>query len=437
MSAEFPSAWAQTCPRSVRLAPGGLLVPAATLRVLLRNGRRQELLVGGYAMEPALRDGDLVAVRGGVAPGRGDLVLCDLAGWGDFVRLLRRERDGAWRVALDAFPLRPTRVAGEQILGVVEAPGAPGRVMAGPAMGGPASAARRAGGWATCCIVRSGASALRAPVAGWRLFWRRIDQAPRFGDQAEASVQEKYRQQVGAYAAQHDGNLPGDEPRGSNLDPDLIAILGERVPRGGSILVAGCGTGSEAVHLAGLGYQVTAFDILPQMIDVARAAAAGAGVSLELLTADLCRLDLQERRFDAAYLTPLLYSFVAGRELRIAVLKNLARHLRDGGPILLSAQPYRGPTERLQTLLAFARRRMKGWREVEPGDWYTWFLTPKGEIGYSYLHRFSAAAIRGEIREAGLTELVTHGAHRLVGGAACGDQGKASIAGQKSASFRK
>ncbi len=430
MCAEFPSAWGQVCPRSVRLAPGGLFVPAATLRVLLRNGRRQELLMSGFAMEPALRDGATIGVRGGVAPRAGDLVLCDRGGWGDLVRLVGREGEGVWRAALDAFPMRPTRVAGERILGVVAT--ADGETTAGK----PVAAGREAG-WATRWIVWPGAGILRAPVAGGRFFWRRIERAPGFGDRAGASVQEKYRQQVGGYAAQHDSPSQGNEPRRSNLDADLLAILGDRVPRGGSILVAGCGTGSEAVHLAGLGYHVTAFDILPQMVDAARAAAARAGLRLEVLAADLCRLDLPGRRFDAAYLTPLLYSFIAGRRQRIEVLKSLARHLHAGGPILLSAQPYRGMVQRLQTALAFARRRLKGLKEVEPGDWYTWFLTPKGEIGYAYLHRFSAAGIGGEIRAAGLREILQRGAHRLVGRAPGASQDQASIAGQKSSSFRK
>src|SRR5437667_394389 len=119
MPFEFPRAQSQVCPRSVRLAPEGMFVPAATLRVLLRRRGRLPLLISGYGMEPALRHGDTVTVEGDRSPVPGDIVLCDMEGWGDLLRLAGDGGSGGSEVTLDAFPRRRACVARERILGVV------------------------------------------------------------------------------------------------------------------------------------------------------------------------------------------------------------------------------------------------------------------------------------------------------------------------------
>jgi hypothetical protein len=62
MSAErdLPSPWAQECPRSVRLSPGDLLVPAGALRALLFRGAGLTLRYSGFGLEPVIRDGDVI-----------------------------------------------------------------------------------------------------------------------------------------------------------------------------------------------------------------------------------------------------------------------------------------------------------------------------------------------------------------------------------------
>lgn len=51
-------------------------------------------------------------------------------------------------------------------------------------------------------------------------------------------------------------------------------------------LEMGCGTGSDAVYLAGRGFDVTAFDLAPLAIERAAARAGQAGVTLKLLAGD-------------------------------------------------------------------------------------------------------------------------------------------------------
>jgi hypothetical protein len=57
---------------------------------------------------------------------------------------------------------------------------------------------------------------------------------------------------------------------------------------------------------------------------------------------------------------------------------------------------------------------MLGDRLVERGDWYTWFLTPAGEIGASYVHLFgSVRQAVTEVREAGFRSVRALGAHLI------------------------
>jgi SAM-dependent methyltransferase len=364
MSAEPPSPWEQACPRSVRLAPEGHLVPSATLAVLLRGGRRLPLLYAGHGLEPWIHDAQTIVVDGGVDPWPGALVLCDRAGWGDLLRAVA-PAPGGWVTMLDAFPTRRLFVRNTALLGIV----------IDPRVGRLASSAAR-----LACLTGLGAL---------QFAWRRIACAPAWGDDAGASVFEKYRGQVASY----------QEHRGSNLDDAHKAAIARHAPRQGAVLVGGCGAGGEVVDLARAGYRVTGVDGLPEMIHAARTVARQEGIEARFVIGDLCDTDIRDR-YHVIYLTPLLYSFVAGRERRVGLLRRLGRHLQPGGAVLYSAQMHGGVWSWIETRAAWCRRAMDG-SEGEPGDWYTWYPTPGGTLGYSYLRRFMPGELLAEARVAG------------------------------------
>jgi SAM-dependent methyltransferase len=370
MSAEFPRAATQVCPRSVRLAPDGFLVPAGTLRVLLRGGKRLPLIYTGFALEPAVRDGQTITASGRRSAIAGDLVLADIDGWGDVVRLIRLSGDGPVEIALDAFPLRRARIDRSAILGVIEGTG---RGWAG-----------RLSAW--------GLSALRAPAADLRFAFRRIEEVPSFGPGAGASVAGKYRDQVGGYR----------EIDQANLNDTHLGWLDRHVTRGGPVLVGGCGTGSEVVQIARRGYRATGIDVLPEMVAAARAQCAREGLDARFEVGDLAELDLPGRVFEGIYLSPSLYSFIAGRDRRIAMLRRLRNHLSSNGCLIFSVQHHRGARGWMMTTAAWLRRRTIAHRRIERGDWSTWFLTSRGAIGHSYVHRFERRAVGKELRDAGL-----------------------------------
>ena len=81
--------------------------------------------------------------------------------------------------------------------------------------------------------------------------------------------------------------------------PDvLVDVVRHLSP--GRFLDLGCGTGTSAVRLAGLGWEVVGIDYVPSAIARARRRAEQAGVKADLRVGDVTRLDalLDDRRFD-------------------------------------------------------------------------------------------------------------------------------------------
>jgi len=372
---EPPPPWTQECPRSLRLEPGGLHVPSGTLRALLKSRARLSLRYAGFGFEPAVCHDDVVSVAA-AAPEPGAIAVCDWDGWPDLLRLNRA--GGAWNGMIDALPERRRPLEGSAIIGIVTPAG-----RSGPAPTTP-DRLRIAMRWSTV-----------------RWFWRRVERAPRFGGAADRSVREKYDRQAADYARM----------RSSNLTDEQIGELGRHVRPPGSILVAGAGAGGEVIHLVRLGYRVAGFDVLPSMVSAARRALDEAGLQAEIVQASLDEVDLGDRRFGAIYFTPLLYSFLAGRRRRVAMLRRVSGLLEADGALMLSAARTRGAARAAQIGLAWVHRRFQGDHSVELGDWYTMYLTSAGTIDTSFLHVFRPGQVEGELRAAGFRSIRRLGGH--------------------------
>ena len=107
--------------------------------------------------------------------------------------------------------------------------------------------------------------------------------------------------------------------------PFYVALAGETPQR---VLDVGCGTGRLAYTLAARGHEVTGADPAGAMLDVARAKPHAATVTWVEAFAD--QLDLVER-FDLIVMTGHVFQvFLEDTEI-LAVLRNLKRHLAEGG----------------------------------------------------------------------------------------------------------
>jgi SAM-dependent methyltransferase len=118
-----------------------------------------------------------------------------------------------------------------------------------------------------------------------------------------------------------------------------------------SVLDLGCGTGSHAVRLADLGYDVVGVERSSEMLDVARAK-KGARENPELLQADIRAVHLG-RTVDAALLMFAVLGYLTEDADVLAALATARRHLRPGG--LLVFDSWYGPAvlhERPETRFA-------------------------------------------------------------------------------------
>lgn len=120
--------------------------------------------------------------------------------------------------------------------------------------------------------------------------------------------------------ARYRDRRPEKEASPSPFLPALDDLLprGERAPAPRALDVAG-GAGRNAVWLARRGLAVTVVDVSPVALDLARAAAMRAGVTLHLLTADLEREPLPAGPFDLVVSIDFLW-----RPLFVAVSAILA-----------------------------------------------------------------------------------------------------------------
>ncbi|MFL5340161.1 MAG: class I SAM-dependent methyltransferase [Gemmataceae bacterium] len=137
----------------------------------------------------------------------------------------------------------------------------------------------------------------------------------------------------------------------------------------GAVLDAGCGTGENALYLAGLRRQVTGIDFVPAAIDQARKKAIERGLKVTFLVKDALTLKDWPERFDNAIDSGLFHVFDDADRARY--VEGLAAVLKPRGRLFLSCfsdeEPgTQGPrrVSKAELHAAFAR----GWQieSIEP-----------------------------------------------------------------------
>jgi demethylmenaquinone methyltransferase/2-methoxy-6-polyprenyl-1,4-benzoquinol methylase len=114
--------------------------------------------------------------------------------------------------------------------------------------------------------------------------------------------------------------------------------MAEQVGAGERVLDIGCGTGSLALRCAGRAARVTAIDISPQMLDMAREKVEAAGLEDQIELREMSAIDLDEAFGDGSFdaiVSSLVFSELSEDEQGF-VLRECHRLLCDGGRLVIA-----------------------------------------------------------------------------------------------------
>lgn len=107
-------------------------------------------------------------------------------------------------------------------------------------------------------------------------------------------------------------------------------------PEAFAVLEYGCGTGAAACFLAERGLRVTAVDVTREAIELARARAERAGLSVDFAVQDICALEIPAgRRYDLVLDGYCLQSVVTDAD-RARLLATVRERLAPGGRYVVS-----------------------------------------------------------------------------------------------------
>lgn len=124
------------------------------------------------------------------------------------------------------------------------------------------------------------------------------------------------------------------------LDADLKAALDDLGLRSGSALDVGTGPGTQAVHLAALGFDVTATDIAAAAISKAQARAGEPGRAIDWQVDDILATQL-DRQFDLIFDRGCFHVFAPDQ--RAAYLRSIDTLLKPGGYLFLKCMSHLQP----------------------------------------------------------------------------------------------
>jgi SAM-dependent methyltransferase len=167
-------------------------------------------------------------------------------------------------------------------------------------------------------------------------------------------------------AAYQGGPAPWDV---GAAQPEVVRLAeeGEIV---GDVLDVGCGTGENALHLAGLGRRVMGIDAAPTAIALAREKAEARGLGVPFLVADALDLARLRRRFETVIDCGLFHTF--DREQRRAYAHSLCEVLSPGGTLHVlcfsdEEPPGPGPHRIAESDIRDAFRSLFALTRIRPG----------------------------------------------------------------------
>lgn len=124
----------------------------------------------------------------------------------------------------------------------------------------------------------------------------------------------------------------------TDLFPAEERIITEFFSNGTNLLDIGCGAGRTSIPLAKRGYSVTAIDIVPEMIEAARAQAAGHNVDIKFMVMDAARLSFPDEQFQQVLFSFNGFDCIMGKANREVLLRNVWKIMKRGGCFVLTSR---------------------------------------------------------------------------------------------------
>lgn len=168
------------------------------------------------------------------------------------------------------------------------------------------------------------------------------------------------------------------------------------------LLLIGCGTGREAFALEDLPIEIFAMDIVPQMIESARACAEMIDSRVHFFCNCFPNLnDLNEHRVELIFISSYVLNFIQGSENRVHYLAKLRNLLSENGRIYIRPSikkiPFFSSKYFISKLLKLSSW-LHGW-DYEKGDHAISNFPTEGEAMYFY-HYPNENEFRQEVAKA-------------------------------------
>jgi len=195
----------------------------------------------------------------------------------------------------------------------------------------------------------------------------------------------------------------------------LLSAAQDAGLRGDRLLDLACGTGLSFIPMLDRGWTVTACDISPAMLELAR---AKVGSAATLLTADMRQLP-RLGEFDLIWAVNDAMNYLLSSEDLEAALVGMRRNLAPGGIVVFDVNTLTAYRRFFSTVHSveingrhFAWRGLMSAGEVESGSINEAHFEAEGEEGSSHLHRqrhFSESEVLLAIEAAGLRSVQVMG----------------------------